>query len=307
MNRRIGLATLAAGLSLGAGVAAGLFTLRDMRLQADEARVDVAVIIAAQTDRVLGEAFFELEQIAVASFDFATGDVRAPINGLTRGFSSTVFVFDSEGEVAAALGDPPISAGLARFPEIVEAATTAGTRTVSEPFRSDVTESAFTALGVPVFGSAGNRLGSVVGFMDLVDPVVFDLVRSAMLLGPTGHADLIDSRGLVLVSTDPSHALTEGDHPEFYVRAGSADHPMVERVPHTPSGTEMDTSQFHVMAYAQVQMAPWGVAVGESEGATYRAVGIARARLVALGAASLVGLIAALILVVRLGPMTKHD
>jgi len=105
-----------------------------------------------------------------------------------------------------------------------------------------------TALGVPLYGSDGARAGTILGLLDLTEPLIVDLVEASRRLGTSGHADLVDDRGLVLASTNPSHVVSEGDHPEFYARAIAARTPVVETVEHITHPNDSDQSSRHVMA-----------------------------------------------------------
>jgi len=156
---------------------------------------------------------------------------------------------------------------------------------------------------VPVYDNEGSRRGTLVGLLDLTEPLVTDLVEPARILGSTGHADLVDERGLVhadlvderglvLASTSPSHVLQAGDHPELYDAVARDRVPNVKRVAHNADATNLDQSPWHVMAYVPLRTAPWGVAMGASEAEVLASVSRLRTRFIAIGAASLVTLLA---------------
>ena len=112
------------------------------------------------------------------------------------------------------------------------------------------------------------------------------MITRAVRIGVTGHADLVDERGIVLVSTNPAHVLEAGDHPAFYEHAATGQIGTVRRVAHHPSADDLDRSSTHLMAWAPLRNAPWAVALGSSEREAMHAVHRMQNRLIAAGLAS---------------------
>ena len=274
-------------------------------------RLRLAQLAATQADRVVAEAFFEIELMAQSlTLDEGLLDPESQADALQsihrRGasFHSGVLLLDGDGDRVAAV--PPGAFGEVTG-EALAAAGVADDRAVSEPWLDTQSVHAMAALSIPLYAPDGTRAATIVGIMDLAEPLISDLIVPAARLGPTGHADLVDDRGVVLASTEPGLVLTTGDHPDFYARAAATRSSQVERVAHIAKSGSMDESEWHIMAYAPLQNAPWGVAMGADERETMEPVRRLLGRLLALGSASAVTLLLGVALAVRWIPRREDD
>ncbi len=282
----------------------GWFALDDVRTEVDEGRLRLAELAATQADRVVTEAFFEIELMAQAIQLHGPGgasEARAAAlrtaHGQAASFHAGVLFIGPDATVI--IEEPARRATDTGIPAVLEEAASRDDRSVSRPWLEEASNHIVAALGVPVFSADEERVGTMVGILDLAEPLVSDLVVPAARLGPTGHADLVDERGMVLASTNPAHLLTAGDHPDFYGRMAITRTSGVERVAHDPGALSLDRSEWHVMAYAPLQNAPWGVAMGASDTETYEPVARLQRRLIVLGAASAVVLLLGAALALR--------
>ncbi len=262
----------------------------DTKGEIEAGRLALAELAAAQADALIGEAFAEVElATAVVPLDGGrevVSEAAQAAQGLGMGFVTGFVFLDEEGLTVFAVPDTA-AVGLDRgeAARVLAGVSAAESREVSEPFISSLTSSPMAALAVPVYAEGGDRIGTMVGLLDLTSPLLYELVEQSRRLGSTGHADLVDERGFVLASTEPTHLLEAGDHPDFYRLAGTTRLAAVERVEHEADGSD-DESSWHVMAYAPLRNAPWGIALGASEGETMRVVNEQRRSFVALGVAS---------------------
>lgn len=257
----------------------------------EDGRLRLARLAAIQADRVVVEAFFEIELIAQAltTEPFATSmssqaDALREIHGHGASFHSGVVLLDGGGDTIAAVSDASFDD--VNIDTLLRTAAMAQDREVSMPWLDAGSGHAMTALSVPVYGPDGTRTATIVGIMDLAEPLISDLIVPAARLGPSGHADLVDERGVVLASTDPGHILTPGDHPDFYERAATTRIAQVDRAAHLAGPGDADPSAWHIMAYAPLQNAPWGVAMGASQEETLETVRRLQNRLLAVGVAT---------------------
>jgi hypothetical protein len=274
-------------------VFAAVSALRDVRAAARTSLMNASDMAARQADRVLIEQFFELELLAASlgkhgAIEDPVLDSFRTVYGRIASLSSGILLFDKNGEIVFA--EPSESAKLANSRDTLTGGLTSGFRTVSMPFVSHTSGHATAALSVPVYSDDGERIGTLIGLLDLAEPLVTDLVQPARVLGPTGHADLVDERGIVVASTNPPHVLQPGDHPDLYEAAARTRLPIVKRVTHEFDESSLDTSTWHVMAYSPLRVAPWGVAMGASEADTFEVASRLRTRFFSIGAASLVSL-----------------
>ena len=120
-------------------------------------------------------------------------------------------------------------------------------------------------LAVPVVGTDGRSAG-VLGLAIRPDEwIVADLIAGARGIANTGHAELIDQAGNVIISSEPGHPLGPGEHPDFYgpllAHRGTAVGLTAPVGPVDPA----DQGQRHEMAFVSLQNAPWGLALGGAE------------------------------------------
>jgi len=263
----------------------------DLREEINQGRLREAALLADQADNILSDATFELELVAarVASPIFDGNGVDQAgisLDGTVATASLGILILDPGGDVVAA--EPSTVAH--DWEETAGKDTSTGAASevtsVSPPFRFSSSNRVVTALSVPVYGDDGTRVATVVGLVDLTGPLMAGLVEPALRIGVTGHADLVDERGIVLVSTNPAHVLEAGDHPAFYEHAATGQIGTVRRVAHHPSADDLDRSSTHLMAWAPLRNAPWAIALGSSEREAMHAVHRMQNRLIAAGLAS---------------------
>lgn len=290
----------------------GWHAVGDMRQEIEAGRLRLARLAATQADRVVTEAFFEIELMAQAVSlepdELPLGSQATAlrtIHAQASSFHSGVMLLDENAEIV--IEEPQGRVADVNLVEALSEAAGADDRAVSRPWLDVGSGHVVAALSVPLYDPNAQRVGTMVGVLDLTEPLISDLIVPAARLGPSGHADLVDERGVVLASTDPGHVLTPGDHPDFYARTGGARAPRVERVAHTPSIDSLDQSAWHIMAYAPLQNAPWGVAMGANDEETMKPVRRLQYRLLVLGSASVATLVLGMGLAVRYVPGRRDE
>lgn len=289
----------------------GWDALDDIETEVDEGRLRLAQLAATQADRVVVEAFFEIELMAQSvadspadsSFEELAAALRT-VHARASSFHTGVLFIDDD---ATVILEEPSGLSSAELARVLGDAAAADDRSVSTPWLDPDSGHVVSALGVPLYDGNAQRLGTMVGVLDLTEPLVSDLIIPASRLGRTGHADLVDERGTVLASTNPAHLLTPGDHPAFYAAMAQDRSPRVANVTHEPGPTSLDRSTTHVMAYAPLQNAPWGVSMGASEAETYASVSSLRRKLLAVGSASAITLLVGIGLAARLVPGRRRE
>ncbi len=118
----------------------------------------------------------------------------------------------------------------------------------------------------PVFDSSGNRMGALVVAIDLAGPGIRTFSNS-LDLGGTGYMDLVDLGGRVLASTRGERVGQTSDHEstitgliQGHRKAVSACHGCHEPLASFPLPPTRE-----ILAFAPLDMAPWGIAVHQSE------------------------------------------
>jgi len=283
---------------------AGRRVLSDTADEIGISRLRLASLAAAHADRGLTEAFYEIELMAITRP--SESDVLAPesseqnlrsVLGETTSFRSGVVVLGADGN--ARYWEPvDLGSDLGRSlpPNVQASAAASDDRVISEPFVDERTGDVVTALSLPVFASDGSRESTIIGLFDVGGPLITDLVAPALDLGASGHSDLVGSQGTIIAAINPAHGPRTGEHPGFYEQVARAHAPTVQTVIHEPSAESLDRSARHVMAYAPLRMAPWGVAIGASEAETMATVTRQRRTMIVFGASSIGVLISGLVL-----------
>lgn len=279
-----------------------VFSLLAMRAVADstdrilEERLVIARMAAGELDRLLGRAFEELEASSrFARFDPDASSLAAEshllehAHGRLGKLSVGVYFVDREGHIVrSATAASTRAVGRASY---VRRALETGRRTVSVPFRTTDGRTA-VALTLPLLGSDGRSRSALVVVLAVGGAPVHAALEHATRLGHTGHGELVGQGGVVIDSTEHGESLNPGEHRSFYRRMLVARTEGVENVPYEPWRAEFAarSGERHVMAFAPLSTAPWGVTVGGTDTETFAPVRRLRSGLLLLGAGSLGGL-----------------
>jgi signal transduction histidine kinase len=271
-------------LTIGFALLFGVFSLVSLRVLDDSTqrilteREVIAQMAAQRYDELLTQALSELEKApSFATFDPSATDLSheklmlAHLYGPQTIFSLAVVFLDPHGRVV--LIDPDdgrsVGADYSIFVPIAQEIQTEKPN-ISNPFWDPRSGRATVALTIPIFDGNGHMMSMLSGWIDLTNPMMLTAVEQARSLGQTGHAELVDSRGIVIASTEGgSAALMPGDHRSYYLKMLAAnrigvDSVVEERGPHRGA--------MHVMAFAPLTAVHWGIAVGGTEAETFAPV-----------------------------------
>ncbi|MBI2954760.1 MAG: HAMP domain-containing protein [Chloroflexi bacterium] len=263
----------------------GLLTLQvlgESKEQVLRERLLVTEMAAAEIDLVMAEAFRHLEVArASASFDPTSADHSAERHALMHAyigvgaFSLGVYFLDATGRVVLAEGPDPAGERIdISSREEIQRVLQTGHVGVSPPFIDAGTGRTMAAVLVPVNDSDDDRrvVSYLAGIVDLDGSWVRGIIQQATKLGETGHGEIVDERGRVVVSTDHPGYLGPGEHFEFYYRLGRQRRTSVEEVPYESADGSAERPIQHVMAYVPLAAAPWGVALGGDREETFAPV-----------------------------------
>jgi len=159
---------------------------------------------------------------------------------------------------------------------------------ISPVFRDPVEGGVSLAVVVPVYADIPRAPAAYL--MGLVKPSETGIQRALVSLTSvldTGHADLLDSSGLVVASTEEENLTTRGDHPAFYQAMRASPGVTIETVPYLEGGEYM-AEEDHVMAYVPLAHVPFALSAGGSEGETFAAVRTFQTKVYALAGVLLV-------------------
>ena len=302
---------LALTIALGFLVFFTVFALLSMRMLNDstdrilEERQVLAQMAANETDALLARAFYELEKATTfARFDPQATDLEEEYHMLAHAYgrvgtlSLGVHFYDATGKVV--FGEPYDASIIGKdrsaephIRQVIES----GQRSISAPFVDPRTGKPAVALTIPVRDEQGQLMSMLSGLIDLSSADFRRPIEQALQLGHTGHAEIIDGRGLVVASSYPGVVLSRGEHFEFYLRMLASGTIGVETVPY--EGSEGETGPRHVMAFAPLSMADWGVALGGDATETYAPVVSLRNSIFLLGGLMLVVILSATLIGAR--------
>ena len=270
---------LVLAVTLGFLLLSGIFSLLSLKAVDDstrrilQERLVIAQMAAREVDALVERGFFELEKAT----EFAAFEPQAPSladefhmlahsYGRVGTLSLGVYFLDADGGLVMSQprGKLRQGADLSGQPHIQRVMETHN-RSVSDPFVDQATGEPAVALTVPIFRGDGTFVSMLSGIIAVSGAEVMAPLRQARDLGQTGHAELVDGRGLILTSTDYGGFLRPGEHLEFYLRMFRNGGAGVENVPYVPwHATAQDGQrEHHVMAFAPLSAAPWGVDVAD--------------------------------------------
>ena len=246
--------------------------------------------LAEDVDGLLERSFAQLAAYGPGASSAAVDRllVAQIYRGGANGVFSSVALLDARGRVRLSLGRGGPAAGTPLGSTAYVARVLAGAgRSISGGYR-DAAGRPVVALAVPV-RRGGSLAGVLVGTIDLAGAAVMERLDMAERLERTGHAELVGPGGIALASTEAKQSLRPGEHLAFYRTMLAASAPAVADVAVSASaGDPVDLrGQRHVMAFARLTQAPWGVALGGTESDTYAPAQRLRRTLMLAGGGSL--------------------
>ncbi|MBK8902551.1 MAG: HAMP domain-containing protein [Anaerolineaceae bacterium] len=265
------------GLAISAGFFGLLFAfafLGELALEESgerilEERLAITQLAAQQIDNWLLEEAGELKQASLTlELDVNDPGLDLKVKQLAESFQQLdefpagFFFVNETGTVVLSYPAElyPTGTNLSTVPHI-QLALAQGEPIISEPYRDPLTGKPVAALGVPLISNA-QVSGLLLGQIELEDERIIMPLRKAASLGQTAHGALFDNQGRVLVTTFGLPFLSMGEHHTFYREALTAGEPVVATVPFELELPNEPEGHKHVMAFAPLQFAPWGVAIG---------------------------------------------
>ena len=289
---------LAIAVTLGFAALFALVSLLALRAVDDSTdrifseRLVVAQSAASELDRMLERSTRQL----TASIQFgppgrALSDehILAHVRLALGGTVLSTYFLDRNGRVLRAEPAGTVPPGL-KHQRFVRQVLATGRPAISNVFRH---ASGKPAVAIAVPARNGTPVNSIlVGVLDMQAPEVVGVLQEATRLGKTGHGELVGPGGVVVASTEPDDYLKPGEHLAFYRKMLRSLEPGVENVPYHPwNAVSVDRhDERHVMAFARLAAAPWGVAVGGLASETLAPVQHLRRTLLIAGAGSLAAL-----------------
>jgi HAMP domain-containing protein len=279
--------------------AVGNLALSKSNQRAFDERLIMAQVVAGHLDRILQSAFVELQHVATSKdISLEDGDFAAEQAALANLVAQQSLL--SYGAVIFSPDGRPLvrePAGIALANEAF--INSVRIRLAFEENRPTVTagrESApggyfVLALSVPVRDRDGNAIAVLSGLVDLNRSTIRNLL-DPLALGKTGHAEVVDDHGLVIASTRYGTLVEPTHHGPRFVSLIEAGQTTVGTCHGCHDGGGGTVSDREILAFAPLEMAPWGVAIRQSEAEALAFSRWLQERIVLFGIGSLLGALA---------------
>lgn len=273
LGRRIALLVVL-GLTLVISLF-GFLSLRGLQESSDRAvreRLVAAQLTARHIDNFLNLYLDTLSQALDAeTLDLRDADPSSEARLMERlrnrrggVFAHGIFLTDETGNVlwgAPAVAHPESSSPHDYAIALEVLRTARGS--ISNAFVDEVGR-VLVSLGVPVRAPDGAVTGALVEVLDLSDPLLNGFVQPVSL-GQTGYAEIVDSKGLVLASSNPSRLFRKSDHTDQFAEMIRSGRPTVGGCHSCHDASGASDIRPDILAFAPLSIAPWGVAIRQSE------------------------------------------
>ena len=310
--RNMGIwARLSLAIAIGFLIFFTTFSFLSMRVVNDstrrilEERQVLTQMAANEIDALLDRAFYELENATTfARFDPQAANLEeeyhilAHTYGRVGAFSLGVYFYDATGKVILTEPYDALIIGANHSTEShIRQVIASGQRSISAPFVESRSGAPAVALTIPIRDEQGQLMSMLSGLIDLSSSDIRRPIEQALNLGQTGHAEVVDRQGIVVISTYPGVFLKPGEHVEFYRKMMAERLVGVETVPYEHSKGVNET--MHVMAFVPLSVADWGVSIGGDATETFAPIVTLRNSIFLLGGLMLVVIVAATLIGTR--------
>ncbi|MBI2854998.1 MAG: GAF domain-containing protein [Chloroflexi bacterium] len=295
LQKRVNL-LVAVSMVVGLGLFSwlGVQSLNESTARALDERLTVARIVASHMDETLDHVLVHVGEAApgISSDGFELRAKALSATLMQLGISiEGIYLFDGEGKVQrtapplAGTSNPSFS-GQADIRDLLNKGVPAISPLVSAPLTG--TPVAFAV--VPILGDDGKAVSALGVAMDVNGSGISGFIKP-ITLDNTGYTEIVDTHGIVLARTTPGRPpdpFERSDHPGRFAQL------MVEgkatvRTCHRCHGPEDQPQRRRdVLAFAPLSVAPWGVAIRQSEEETFAITQQLKRRLLILGAMSVV-------------------
>ena len=271
----------------------------------------VLAIAAARetTDRALQERII-LAQVAANHADYVVNHIRAALEAIAaqpiirQGDAPRAERENKLREAVAQLGFPVRQVYLAdatgqivaASPPQVNPGSLASVQSALENTPFVITSANLPAHGsviiaaAPIYDPTGRVTGVIAANLDLIESGMYMLTPTATL-GQTGYVEIVDSNGLIVLSTLPHRLLSRADHGDSLVSMIRDGKSVVTTCHNCHEGAPPADRQNEVIAFAPLRNAPWGVVVRQAEEEAFGSSRQLQGRVVLFGIIAVMGAI----------------
>lgn len=251
-------------------------------------RVIMAQLAASHLDYIIGDMERDLRFTAD---DLASGGT-APEKALTEFMFRSgpafrrAFLADAAGAILASYPAQPSPTRIG--PEAIQAMQVGGFALLHTELPG-VGPAVVASSPVPAPEGSPSRV--VFASLDLAWPEMTEFI-GMVALGDTGYLEVVDQRGVILLSTRAEHVLTAADHGNSLVGLIDAGRSAVSTCHNCHEAASGGEITREVMAFAPLQRKSWGVVIRQSEEEAFAASRELQRRIVLVGALAVAGAMA---------------
>ncbi len=232
-------------------------------------KLDLAHLIRNNIDNIIKDNISRLYDLSISGKVDLTDDDFGPERDALRTayrysiFTDGIFLLDKQGNVIlnypGRIRDAAINV---MSIEPIGRILAQGRPVVSNIYTLEPSRKKVLFVLVPLKDKSGNDVGIVGGEIDPTNP---SLTRMLGLIdmGKKNFIDIVDSSGVVISSSDPSHTLTQYNRDNFFTALISRKKESVSRCHHCHSADTAGGKRDMILAFAPLEMAPWGITIQE--------------------------------------------
>ena len=235
-------------------------------------KLDLAHLIRNNIDNIIKDNISRLYDLSLSGkIDLTDNDFGPERDALRTAyrysiFTDGIFLLDRHGNIILNYPEKIRDAAInVASIEPIGRILAQGRPVVSNIYILEPTKKKVLFVLVPLKDKSGNDVGIVGGEIDPTNP---SLTRMLGLIdmGKKNFIDIIDSNGVVISSSDPSHTLTQYNRDNFFTALISKKEERVASCHHchAPGGTgDRSDRRDMILAFAPLEMAPWGISIQE--------------------------------------------
>lgn len=139
-----------------------------------------------------------------------------------------------------------------------------GKPVVSNIYTVEPTKKQVLFVLVPMKDKNGNLAGAAAGQIDPTNPLLIQKL-GLIDIGKNEFIDIVDSNGMVIASSNPSHMLTQCNRGRFFTELINNREERVATCHHCHMSGDVSEKEATIVAFTPLENAPWGISVQELE------------------------------------------
>ncbi len=232
-------------------------------------KLDLAHLIRNNIDNIIKDNISRLYDISISGkVDLSDGDFGPERDAIRTAyrysiFTDGIFLLDKHGNIILNYPERIRDAAInVTSIEPIGRILAQGRPVVSNIYTIEPSRKKVLFVLVPLKDKSGNDVGIVGGEIDPTNP---SLTRMLGLIdmGKKNFIDIVDSNGVVISSSDPSHTLTQYNRNNFFTALISQKIEQVARCHHCHFADSPGNKRDMILAFAPLEMAPWGISIQE--------------------------------------------